>query len=421
MPEPRAEVAPLIAPDIPSAPFTAEVATDTSEPAQAASLAVVEDDPELVRLEGLLAARGAELIAAKAELARIQGLLRDAVGRFESLSPRPDDLGRGELLRQREAAVERAIEAEAARAEVLFKLDELLGHLAAAGEGEGGLFGESSATTSARLSGTVRGLLSARAELVEERDALAARLVLLEHDVEHQRGLARTRERDLAEAREHAELEQVTARSLAARLEEAQQHALTELAEAKRAAALELEKLGAQIGELDQSLAREIENSREVVAELGRASAERLVLREELARAQQDSASARERVEGRSAELTQSLRELRELLGALSASVERVAASPSATAVGMQAGEGEPTEPGTPPYVQAIEGLEEQVTLRDQRIVELSAQLGRERGRLSALHAALSALRTDEALGDAVAERIEPLLMLFGQTGSWRP
>jgi hypothetical protein len=432
------------------APIAAQPAAVVAEEAPVPPAATAADDEELVRLEALLAERGAQLIAVRSELSRVSGLLRDAVERFEALPVQTDATGRGELERQREAAVVRAIEAEAARAELLLKLDELLGHLAEAGQGEGGLPGESNATTTARLAGTVRGLISARAELREERDALAARLMLFEHDLDHFRGLLRARERELAEAHERAELEQVTARSLAARLEgsvgaveaaalreelstartriERSERAADEARAARRQAleqaeverersAVERSELATKNSELNQGLAREIEKTRKVADELARAAAEGLVWREELTRARAEAASAREQA---TSQVTASLRDLRELLGGMSAAVERVMSGPSVTAAGLET-ESEPTEPGTPTFVQAIEGLEEQVSLRDQRIMDLSAQLGRERGRLSALHGALVALRADSNADSALAQRLDALLLHFGQSGSWRP
>jgi hypothetical protein len=352
-----------------------------------------EAESELARLESLLAVRAKDNQAQRSELARLQGLLRDAVAHFEA------EVGTGaaspvvgELERQRDLAVVRALEAEAGRAELVFRLDELLGHLSASGEG--GLAGEPLDVTCARLGGTVRGLLSALAEMEEGRDVARARLLLVEHDLERAQGHVQALERALAEAREQAELELIKGRGLKAQLESSlgaqeadelrdQIETLRGRAEgAERAfevSALSLKRVESslqdRIIEHNQSLVNEIKKTGEVGSERDAAKRE---ASEQRARAQS---------------LAAALRQGRDLLDELSASVRRAAQGAGQTR-SIERSEGAsdaPTQPGLPPYIEAVEGLEEQVTLRDQRIVDLSSQLARERGRLSAVERVLRA------------------------------
>jgi chromosome segregation ATPase len=461
----------------------------SSPPLLADGAAQVE--AEVLRLEQLLAARAQELLAARAELDRLQGLLRDSVERFDEVltrtAPPPEP---AEHARQRELAVARALEAEAARAEIGFRLDELMGHLAAAGAAagaeaaEGAEPGETLNVTCARLSGTVRGLMSARAEIEESRDSIAARLVLVEHDLDQLRGRHRSLERELAEAREQAELEQVATRGLDAQLqgalrapdaetlrgelaglrarseesERAFVAAASEVATARAgmpevlewvaAARTQLDAMRVEISELKPSLARETEKNREAAEELARGAAERIVLRDALARAQHDAAVAREELQrihseqsragqgiataldqarlaqleqrGRVLELQEGFRDVRQVLEQLAGALDR---GPGAHVFGdgESAASGEPTQPGMPTYIEAIEGLEEQLTLRDQRILELSAQLAHDRGRLLSVQEALRRLRATGASEPFAAERVDQLLALFGSTDSWRP
>jgi hypothetical protein len=96
---------------------------------------------EYARLEQLLAERARELQQHRLEVARLKALLRDATADFErallasqalGALPAEPALGNLELTRQRDAAVLRALEAEAARAEALFRLDEAMGYVAPA-------------------------------------------------------------------------------------------------------------------------------------------------------------------------------------------------------------------------------------------------------------------------------------------------
>ncbi|HJL16648.1 MAG TPA: hypothetical protein RMH99_13380, partial [Sandaracinaceae bacterium LLY-WYZ-13_1] len=108
-------------------------------------------------------------------------------------------------------AVERAVTAEADKAELAFKLDEVRGALAVAERSADQRLEELSRLEAA-LRGTVRGLNARLAEVTELYQLAQARLALSEDD---RRGLEATNHeltRELAEAREQLELEMARAR-----------------------------------------------------------------------------------------------------------------------------------------------------------------------------------------------------------------
>jgi hypothetical protein len=163
-----------------------------SEPMPPPATGTDGDDRELARLESLLAARTRELRALQREFERRSQLLREALERVGMATS-------NELRAVREAqanAVSRAVEAELARAELGFELDELRTQLQASPP-----------------SGPVRELRSlyARvAQLEETEAALRARLLLTEQDREQLRDQARGFERQALEANERWELQIAT-------------------------------------------------------------------------------------------------------------------------------------------------------------------------------------------------------------------
>ena len=337
-------------------PLATVPAADPSEP------------DEVERLESLLAARAGELARERAEHARLRALLCDSLERFGSLPPAvPPAVSAANIsaasisaanmepaalvaLRAEHARVlERALDAEAGRADAAFRLDEALGHLLTARgrttvgvpapnlpDVPSAVLDEAAQVNQARLTGTVRGLTAALSESEEARDIANARRLLVEHDLEDARERITALSRNLVEAREHAELGDVQSRSLAARLEgsvdaraaatvrgealgararldEAERalagldqdldasHAdADELRQALGQARAELSALRSEsaamqerISELDRAVARETENSREAGALATRQHAERLVLHDELARARAELLSLR--------------------------------------------------------------------------------------------------------------------------------
>src|SRR5262245_11343941 len=85
------------------------------------------EELEVARLEGLLSTRSRDLSALRREFSRCDHLLREALERMATSSA--DELAA--LRRGYEAAVDRAVEAEFARAELTFTLDETRAQLGA--------------------------------------------------------------------------------------------------------------------------------------------------------------------------------------------------------------------------------------------------------------------------------------------------
>jgi chromosome segregation ATPase len=188
------------------------------------------------RLEVSLRERGQEILELRAELARRATVVRDLVEELRSLrdgqlidetSATVDaerrlaeaaarlTLVEGQLhaLRaDREAAVQRALRADAERTEAGFRADEALGKLAEAAEAQART-DEERARREAELSGFVRGLRARAAELEELRAQAEARLSLVRLDLETAKHGNLTLERALADLREQLELELVRASS----------------------------------------------------------------------------------------------------------------------------------------------------------------------------------------------------------------
>jgi hypothetical protein len=168
------------------------------------------DDPEVARLEEALADRARLLRDLQQEVERRGALVRDLVegmGRWGAAGARgageapppaaeaaePADTGR---------ALERALEAEAARAEAQYHIDELEARVMA-------LDAEAQALREANLEGTVRGLRSRVAELEEMHAQAEGRLELMRLDLEAARDRQGQLERDKAQLRDDLELEMV--------------------------------------------------------------------------------------------------------------------------------------------------------------------------------------------------------------------
>jgi len=382
---------------------------------------------ELGRLEALLAQRAREISRLRGELGMLTVLLRDRLSHGDAVSATIPGAERElEALRvARDAAVARAIEAEAVRAEANFRVDELLGHLRLGPGGAGAPASVPEPVPSvplddrrldidyARLSGTARGLAAALAEAEDARDIAQARLLLTEQDLSDALARGRSFERSAAEGRDQLELALLMARSqdttaepatlraqedsalrgelngLRARVDEGES-AFAALADRLKAAQAAADAVvparaiqpdefasSSQIADLEQAIAREIENKSRLTAELAGARAQAMILGEELAREQRD---ARLRVD----EQSSALRELRQTLTSLSAALPRTATGAVSTHPQGQSsgGLGIATEPGLPAY---LDGLEEQIELRDGRIALLTKHLERERARTAAV------------------------------------
>ena len=188
-----------------------------------------DDSEEHARLERGLAEAAASLREANAEVERRGVLVRDMVeeirelrtaidggGALESIAAptasadvgptvAQDDLAA--LRAERDRAVARALDSEAARAEAQFAVDELMGRLVDL-EGYVGDI----ALREADLEGRSRGLTSRLAEERELRGLEVARRALMEDDLEAARLRVLSLQREVAEVREQLELEMVRAR-----------------------------------------------------------------------------------------------------------------------------------------------------------------------------------------------------------------
>lgn len=179
---------------------------------------------EYVALEAALHERGREIVELRQEVERRGTLVRDLVeqlrelelarGAVSALAPTapppaldPDAAARVSLLHaQLDHALGRAMDAEAQKSELTFRLDEVRGELAMSERRfEQDL--EEMRRLEAALRGTVRGLNARLGEVIELHQLTQARLALAEDD--RAAGEARSRRlvRELAEAREQVELE----------------------------------------------------------------------------------------------------------------------------------------------------------------------------------------------------------------------
>lgn len=180
-------------------------------------------------LESALAQASRRADALAREVERRGALLRDAIAHFaEATNAAPADVEGvvEEVSRARDRAVERALDAEAARAEALFRIDELEALLASVEVTEATEAGSQAPAMHeaphvvvedferqlAELAGTVRGLRSRLAEVEEMRALTEARYRLGREDLEDAKAQKLELERTLAEMREQFELELIRSR-----------------------------------------------------------------------------------------------------------------------------------------------------------------------------------------------------------------
>ncbi len=195
------------------------------------------DESEVQRLEQLLVARTRERRDLTQELERRSALLRDACARLSELAPRGSEL---QLREERDAAVARAIEAEVARAEATFKLDEVLGQLLAAGG--------TRPVLDARPT-PIRALSARLAELEEQKQVVDARLVLLEDQLSQEQAQLAIAARERVEAAERFELELSQARASS----DASGRDILELVDARQALLGERDGLRARLDESERA------------------------------------------------------------------------------------------------------------------------------------------------------------------------
>lgn len=394
-------VAALHEPDVIPSNYGAEP-TAAEEPAAAEAS---DAELELARLESLLSAQTQQRLELSRELTRRSALLRDAFARLAEIAPDTDTLT---LKAERDAAVARAIDAEVARAEATFKLDEALGHLHA------GTTVTRSADQPPVTSGsteTARALRARAAELEEQLQTSEARRQLLDHELQY----AQTRVADSARQRvedvERLEVELAHAQTRADVLlrrysdaESAAQAACARLSQELEQTRLTTEKRSAAQGGELQGLVHRLNESELALA----------ATQERLARAQRGTGELRDKLD-----------QARTDLAARSANADAQAAR-LAEVQAERAGERDELQQlraqlagGPPPHEldRATEGGAEDA-LRAQLGVEfvvreraLHAELARERARTNALEARLRELEA-ERVRDAAEEgtRLRELL-----------
>ncbi len=190
--------------------------------------AQVEQERDIDRLEAHLKERASTIRELEAELERRATLVRDVT---EELREARRGRGAGPATAD---GVERALDAEAARDEAVFRADELETRLASRDREVAELL-----VAQAGFEGRVRGYRSRIAELQEMGEIGAAKAQLLELDLSAARETIRRLEGQLAESREAIELEMIKSRgapgagaSRVAELEGELDHARESLAEA---------------------------------------------------------------------------------------------------------------------------------------------------------------------------------------------
>lgn len=334
--------------------------------------APAEDDEEYAALEASLEERGRELIELRAELARRGTLARDLIEElreargaapavhalpiapvaFERPTERAPELPRVDT-RALDAAIERAMVAEAARTALEFRVDEISGQLALADRTASQEI-ERLKRVEAQLGGTIRGLHARVAELAEQHQLTQARLALAEDDRAAAEARNRRLVRELAEAREQVELE-IARERMAAREQPAGADELARLYALEASAA-------AREGELLGALAR----AREEAAEL---ASRQHAGRGEAQAASVALAQLEQQVEGMRAGYEARVRELVSEIDGLSRQAEDAL---------VQAGE-----------------LRSRLASRDAADAELRAELEGARLRLADREAAVESLRAE--------------------------
>lgn len=341
-----------------------------------------EDEHEYAALEASLEERGRELIELRAEVARRGTLARDLIEELREVRgapaitvarvaperptervPEPPRLSDTRAL---DAAIERAIVAETARAALEFRLDEISGQLALADRSASQEI-DGLKRLEAQLRGTIRGLHARVAELAEQHQLTQARLALAEDDRAAAEARNRRLVRELAEAREQVELEIARERMAAREQPSAGDDALARLTALEKSAAIRESEL---LGELARA----------------REEAAALASRQQAGRGEAQAASValvhlEQQVEGMRAGYEARVRELVSELDGLSRQAESALA---------QAGE-----------------LRSQLGSREALEAELRGELEGARRRLADREAAVEGLRAEAVRGAADTGALE--------------
>jgi hypothetical protein len=425
--------------------------------------APVSSDDEVANLERLLTEKSREASALGTELARHRRLLREALERLGTTT----SVELAALRRSRDAAVQRAIEAELGRAALAFELDETRAGL--------------QTVPASEAVRELRGLYARVAQLEEADEAQRARLLLADHDGEFARLRIQQLERQLVEENERFELtlmrirkvgdiappatsglrgqldgtrarmiesEQAfrsafeRAQNLAGPLREVQDELAKVHAESAELAVL-CQARGAEISALGRELGREQQAVRSLEGQLGAAIEAQQVerrAREADVQAWMERLHELEAAPERQSEATHAAptdsginlqrwaRELREFLGSVRHPLVQLAAAledPSSGRVRpamahAEDGQADSTAPGTQFDAAAAVAFDDKLRASESRIAELEAALSASSGQareggLSVLKGELIDTRADAARlsDDLVKERTRRRKLVF--------
>ncbi len=396
--------------------------------AGSSGVAVLQDEDmeqhgrDVERLESALSARVRDVRSMEAELERRAILIRDLTARWETMPPAPGDTSQhrhgdeAQVTAARDAAIARALDAEAAALELRFRLDELAGHLS-------GIESTSQAALLAQLAqheGALRGVRSRLAEAQDAQDRAEARLMLTEHDLEDARAECGVLRRQRLELGERLEIEALRARTaeaevaklrgellgVRARADEAER-AVQSSGSVGREATAVADDLRARIfvAMAERDAARNVLDMARVerdaaLADGAQGRVELEALRDELAEREADLATVRAGnadsgdLRDRASRLHEALLDARQGLRELTAWLAGEGApapSASTTSFELEAPIGvstrppreDETLPGVPLHVQAmaavetmaVEALEEQLAHKDEQLRALEARI----------------------------------------------
>jgi chromosome segregation ATPase len=357
-------------------------------------------DPDVARLEGALEDKARQVRELEREVERRGAIVRDLIEEKRAMASeaeRSGGAGAAAAVGESQGALERALEAEAARAEAQFRIDELEARLSA-------LDAETQLLREANLEGTVRGLRSRVAELEELRALAEGRFELARMDLEAARERGRRLEREMAELRDQMELEMIRTRGAEfAHRDQLDRARGRELDLAAEVAQLRGELAGAR-ARLDEREAA-LETLRVAAEGAGGAASDAELEELEPLRAEREHLSARVRaLEEARAEDLRALKEARDVLAQVpSADAPRPATEITAAGLDAPAATGEAD----------VESLRAQLRSLQERAARLQEELEHERrARQSSMlgghvAASLEELETKAQQLEAVAQQRE--------------
>jgi hypothetical protein len=331
---------------------------------------------EVARLEQLLRDQTRERRELAQELERRSALLRDACTRLTELGPKVAEAASEHAVRairdERDAAVARAVEAEVARAEATFRVDELMGQLLGTGR-----------TLEEIGPGPVERALTAKvADLEEQKQMADARLLLLEDELAQERAHSASIARERVEANERLEFELGQSRLWA----ETAQLKLAELLDARGALLGERDGLRARMEEAERALGAAQER-------LSRASRQGVELKDKLETERAERATQLTRTSAQSLQLEELRAELER--------VRRERAEAQTSNDALEASLGVLRDEIERERAQNADGASALVA-REAELEELRAELERERSHSSARKVGLAEI--EATLAEVQAE-----------------